>query len=215
MSPPSTPPRPRVRHTRPTHAARIRSLQLRFSGASSTGPTPATPGRIVGAHARYLAAAPTRRREGLGRRRPRRRGLAPSAEAAKGRDVRLWKFVVSPNMGRLDLRGHTARWSSSSSGPRTRLEWRRSSTRHDTARAPGRAGRRGRPLEIAFAYLSGGSKRGARAGDSGPRFPERARAPSAAARGRARAVHRDRSSCSGGRRPRPGDQRGRAPDLAT
>jgi len=76
-------------------------------------------------------------------------------------DVRLWKFVVSPEHGaRLDLRAHTrALVEQLERDLGTRVEWaavEHHNTDHPHVHLVVRGRAEERPLEIAFSYLSGG-----------------------------------------------------------
>src|SRR5437870_12570187 len=114
MSLRSTPPRPRVHRPRPgalgqgvplAHGWRLQRSIVNWSYTGNTR------GASWAAHARYLAR---------GARRDGAKGLGFDAVRddvdlvatcrgwQKAGDVRLWKFVVSPEHGaRLDLRAHT------------------------------------------------------------------------------------------------------------
>ena len=164
MSLQSRPRRPGVRRTRPrargqgillAHGWRLQRSIVTWSYAGNTR------GASWAAHASYLAR---------GARRDGAKGLGFDAfyddvDLAvicrgwqRAGDVRLWKFVVSPEHGaRLDLRSHTrALVEQFERDLGTRLEWA-AVEHHDTDHphvhlvVRGRAGER--PLEIAFTYL--------------------------------------------------------------
>ncbi|PYM37623.1 MAG: hypothetical protein DME17_07165 [Candidatus Rokuibacteriota bacterium] len=164
MSLSSTPPRPRIRHARPrargqgillAHGWRLQRSIVTWSYAGNTR------GASWAAHASYLAR---------GARRDGAKGLGFDAfyddvDLAvicrgwqRAGDVRLWKFVVSPEHGaRLDLRAHTrALVEQLERDLGTRLEWaavEHHNTDHPHVHLVVRGRAEGRPLEIAFTYL--------------------------------------------------------------
>ncbi len=166
MSPSSTP-RPRIRRARPgarghgitlVHRWRLQRSIVTCSYSRNTR------GASWAAHASYLAR---------GARRAGAKGLGFDAVRddvdltatcrgwQKAGDVRLWKFVVSPEHGaRLDLRAHTrALVEQLERDLGTRVEWaavEHHNTDHPHVHLVVRGRAEERPLEIAFSYLSGG-----------------------------------------------------------
>ena len=164
MSLQSRPRRPGVRRTRPrargqgillAHGWRLQRSIVTWSYAGNTR------GASWTAHASYLAR---------GARRDGAKGLGFDAfyddvDLAvicrgwqRAGDVRLWKFVVSPEHGaRLDLRAHTrALVEQLERDLGTRLEWaavEHHNTDHPHVHLVVRGRAEGRPLEIAFTYL--------------------------------------------------------------
>ena len=164
MSLQSRPRRPGVRRTRPrargqgillAHGWRLQRSIVTWSYAGNTR------GASWAAHASYLAR---------GARRDGAKGLGFDAfyddvDLAvicrgwqRAGDVRLWKFVVSPEHGaRLDLRAHTrALVEQLERDLGTRLEWaavEHHNTDHPHVHLVVRGRAEGRPLEIAFTYL--------------------------------------------------------------
>jgi hypothetical protein len=167
MSLPSTPPRSRTRYARPrarghrillAHGWRLQRSIVNWSYVVNTR------GASWAAHARYLV-------RGAGRVGAKGLGfdavhddvdlVATCRGWQKAGDVRLWKFVVSPEHGaRLDLRAHTrALVEQLERDLGTRLEWaavEHHDTDHPHVHLVVRGRAEERPLEIAFAYLSGG-----------------------------------------------------------
>src|SRR5260370_1071051 len=211
MSPSSTP-RPRIRRARPgarghgitlVHRWRLQRSIVTCSYSRNTR------GASWAAHASYLAR---------GARRDGAKGLGFDAVRddvnltatcrgwQKAGDVRLWKFVVSPEHGaRLDLRAHTrALVEQLERDLGTRVEWaavEHHNTAHPHVHLVVRGRAEERPLEIAFSYLSGGlaarpatrRPRG-RAHPAAPRLPLVVTARGARGQSKGRAIAGDGSS---------------------